>query len=218
MPGPSGIYQEYDGVIPSKRIAGATLQEIADYCGVSKQRVDQVLKQYYPNAKPDRITSHDVSIMLGMSCASIFRLIRRGVISPTRSGKVMFSFSKEDIKKLSAYFNKPCKHCGKPKPPRSSAYCKECAAEAYRNHYKFLSDEGKKKYGRQTSAWAKRNPDKMKPIQARAMKRYREKGKIKMKVYVIKPMGEKGGGLISDDLAVISECLGGIENEDIGNI
>ena len=38
-----------------------------------------------------------------------------------------------------------------------------------------------------------------------------------MKVYEIKPMGEKGGGLISDDLAIISDCLGGIENEDVGD-
>ncbi len=38
-----------------------------------------------------------------------------------------------------------------------------------------------------------------------------------MKVYEIKPLGEEGGGLIVDDLAIISDCLGGIENEEVGN-
>lgn len=38
-----------------------------------------------------------------------------------------------------------------------------------------------------------------------------------MKVYEIKPYGEEGGGLIVDDLRIIAECMGGIENEEVGN-
>ena len=38
-----------------------------------------------------------------------------------------------------------------------------------------------------------------------------------MKVYEIKPEWEKGGGLISDSLAIISDCLGSSEFEEVGN-
>lgn len=38
-----------------------------------------------------------------------------------------------------------------------------------------------------------------------------------MKVYEIKPEWDKGGGLIADSLSIISDCLGGIENEEVGN-
>lgn len=38
-----------------------------------------------------------------------------------------------------------------------------------------------------------------------------------MLVYEIKPDGEEGGGLIVTDLRNAAECLGGIENEEVGN-
>ena len=38
-----------------------------------------------------------------------------------------------------------------------------------------------------------------------------------MKVWEIKPTEEKGGGLIADNLGIISDCLGDIEYEEVGN-
>ena len=38
-----------------------------------------------------------------------------------------------------------------------------------------------------------------------------------MKVYELKQFGEVGGGLIVDNLTDIADCMGGIENEEVGN-
>jgi len=38
-----------------------------------------------------------------------------------------------------------------------------------------------------------------------------------MKVYEIKPLDEKGGGLIASDLSTIADCMSGVEDEEVGN-
>ena len=40
---------------------------------------------------------------------------------------------------------------------------------------------------------------------------------LKMLVYEIKPVDYDGGGLIVDDLRNAADCLGDIENEEVGN-
>lgn len=166
MPRPIGVYQEYSSTIAAMRSAGATLQSIGDYCDVSRERIRQILKQHYPDTKPVRMTASSACEVTKVPVGSIFALIKRGVISPPKTGKRFYSFSPKDIKKLLDYVHKPCKHCGRPKPSRNLIYCRECSVKRAKYSYQFLSAAGKKRWRKRTCAWAKRS---------RANKKHREK-------------------------------------------
>jgi len=82
----NGVVQQFNGMIPNMRAAGASLQEIGNYCGVSRERVRQVLGKFYPsNLYPSRVlTREQVARLLGCSGSFLAQLEKRGILHPMR--------------------------------------------------------------------------------------------------------------------------------------
>uniref|UniRef100_A0A6M3J9C9 Putative DNA binding, helix-turn-helix domain containing protein n=1 Tax=viral metagenome TaxID=1070528 RepID=A0A6M3J9C9_9ZZZZ len=175
-----GVRFEHGALILSMREAGHTLQQIADVVGVSRERIRQILRDYYPEVCPRGVSEESVAELLGCSSSVLYRLRKEGLINPGRFGS-LFRYSADDVEKARSLLNKRlCLACGV--KPATIKYCPACTAERKRYGYPFLSPEGKKRHNAQTVAWRKRNPDQAKVIDERAKLKYNSKKKAEKAV------------------------------------
>lgn len=124
-------------VIYNMRRSGATLQQIGDRFGRTRERVRQILVNSYGSTKHDWLSSEYLSKALGLPRRKINQLYKKGIITPQAewySGSYhFFLWSPDVLEKINAYFskNRLCKICGCPIPSRRYVYCSEhCLKES----------------------------------------------------------------------------------------
>jgi len=169
----SGVVDIYNGEIVAMRKDGDTLQSIGDKVGVTRERVRQILNEYYGGTKTSFLSEHQVAILCGCSDQIIGRMRKQGLVNPRLSGYYHL-YDRDEVEKAYLAYLRQCAMCGV-SIGLTRKYCKECSAERQRYYYPYLTQEAKKKVNRIKMNWVKNHPERAKVIQARATKRYNKK-------------------------------------------
>jgi len=191
-----GVVDTYDGVVPKMRSRGSTLQEIGNKCGVSKERIRQVLLKYYPyNLYPDAFTTSQLASELGTSSARVRVLCRKLSIQPLRNTKGrghIVLWNKSTLPLLIRSPMTKCKTCGKPVHYPRTVYCSDsCHKESMK--IRSRPKEVKERHKSHVYKWMKSHPKELKVINQRAQRRYWDKILRKRKYTIVRkckiPMG-----------------------------
>ena len=129
----AGVYQQYGNLIAALRSEGKTLQQIGDQLGVSRERVRQVLNEYFPECSTPPSTE-EAARMLGMSCRRFRSTAERLGIQPIARSPGRIRWSHETLSAVrTAYKFRSCRICGRHVPANRRVYCsEECVREAER--------------------------------------------------------------------------------------
>lgn len=168
-------WEVYNGYIKERRQAGATLQEIADEAGRSRERIRQILKQHYGSTRTvfdvGLITTKELAEITGYSYTSILGLKDRGIIEPSGVGEGGTYLWRPDCVTQIQTARGRCKICDKPIPKRRRQYCSEaCRVEA--GKYKNRPEAQKQAQIERTLRWMREHPDQSREIRRRATKNY----------------------------------------------
>lgn len=115
--------------IKLRRNEGATLQEIGDEVGRSRERIRQLLLKHYGTTATSEseglLTTKELVAKTGYSETSISKLTGRSLIKPAGRGKGgTYLWSPDDWYAI----RRKCRICGKPLPKGKISYCSlECA-------------------------------------------------------------------------------------------
>lgn len=169
-----GVVETYNGGIAALRRDGYSLQSIGDTIGVTRERVRQILNEYYGGTKVPLLNEAQAAKICGCSSAMIRKLRKQGKISPKIRGSRVYYYDRDNIEKAYLALQKNCTMCGKPIKQRHK-YCEKCGIERQRYIYPFLSPDNKKKHLRACSKWQREHPERYKIIQAKATRNYLEK-------------------------------------------
>ena len=149
--------------IYAMRYSGATLRQIADRIGRTKERVRQILIENYGSPKHKLFSTRQLCKLSGLSRERIIKLYQASVIPPVRewdtsNGRYLL-WSLATVERLTVHYDtyKLCKICHHPIPMGRRIFCsKQCYEEGHK--YKYMSIEAKKRH-------------------LRNIKRYRDKSK-----------------------------------------
>lgn len=181
-----GVRQIYDGTIAEMRKQGSTLEEIGNKCGVSRERIRQVLRKHYPeNLHPDGLSTHQLSEYLGVNCHTVWSLCSRLGFVPRKTphGSGTRAIWDENVLPILSFgIVGCCKICGMPVYLPHRDYC-STEHQLEGTKYKYRSPEAKKRILTAIRSWMRRNPDKQKVIQKRSTDNYRKKNPEKFKAY-----------------------------------
>ncbi len=143
------------------RRTGATLQEIGDRLGRSKERIRQILVKNYGTTDCRLLSTEQIAEKTGLSRYQIMKLYQAGVITPERGWKTgcgrYLLWSAPTIGKLKVYEREKrlCRICGGPIPRGRSVCCsQECLEESRK--YKYKSEDAKRAYLRSISDYRRR--------------------------------------------------------------
>jgi len=188
-----GVISLYNGIIPEMRDEGHAFASIGRYTGVSRERIRQIFKKYYPKNKPDGMSETELAGYLKVDGSRLSKMRKEGKINPIQLGNIYFYNYEEIIKATKCIKLRACKHCGVVGiPTKNHSYCSKCAHEMRRYNYPFLSRKAKKRASECGQRWRDDNPDRVKVINAKAMARYYEKKKLerlKNTIYQIRMNG-----------------------------
>ncbi len=115
--------------IYNMRQAGASLQQIADNIGRTKERVRQILTQKYGSTRHGLISTQQLCKQLDLSRSRIVDLYEHGVITPEvkrMSGSYQFYlWPASTTAQVTSYLSTHllCKVCGHPLPKGKRVYC-----------------------------------------------------------------------------------------------
>lgn len=134
--------------IYAMRYSGATLRQIADKIGRTKERVRQILLKNYGSTRHKLFSTKKACEMSGLSYHKVMKLCEDGVISPvvewdTISGH-HYLWSHAGIEKIKVFrelakTNRNCRICGAPVPEERQNYCSEhCYKESHKYRYRSL--------------------------------------------------------------------------------
>lgn len=168
-----GVVEIYNGEILAMRKDGDTLQSIGDKIGVTRERVRQILNQYYGGTKTSFLSEHQVAVLCGCSDRIIGRMREQGLVNPRLSGHYKL-YDRDEVEKAYLAYLRQCAMCGA-SIGLTRKYCKECTAKRQRYFYPYRSQEGKEKARKATQKWRNNHPEQLKIIQARAMKKFNKK-------------------------------------------
>ena len=121
------VMQLLDGEIKQLREAGYSLEQIADKGGVSKERVRQIIKKFYPGTKPKLLSQRQVAKRFGVSPGTIANLRKRGLVCPVRIGNTC-RYDEKTVEEVKTVLNRPCRICGNPVFPGNIKLCEKCSA------------------------------------------------------------------------------------------
>ena len=129
----SGIWALYGGEIKALRDQGHTLQVIADKCGVSRQRIHQILVKQYGSTKGDNtfVTREAAARLLGTSPTTLRYLEKKGKVKPMQArpcARVLYD--DEAMRQVSVALQERAKR----REPILRV-CKLCGARFYRKSY-----------------------------------------------------------------------------------
>lgn len=143
------------------RESGATLQQIADHYGISREGVRQLLLKHYGSSRPRALLDiSEVSRLAGCTRMDIFKLKRRGIIKPARvvgRGRTLWTHDTVDIVKTYRDSLR-CKVCDGPLPSNHWVFCSwSCWVEAsrYRNRPQLQKNMQKQRVARYFAKKAK---------------------------------------------------------------
>jgi hypothetical protein len=137
--------------VVAMRETGASLEQIAEAIGRTKERVRQILKKSVGTTHHRFLSTQQLYQAVGLPRNRIIDLYKDGVIVPEaewKTGNHHYLLWPSDIaKKINNYYNRHrlCKICGKPLNKGRWVYCSnECYREGQK--YKYKSDEAKQKH------------------------------------------------------------------------
>ncbi len=131
-------WEVYDGYLKQRRDAGASLKEIGDAVGRTKQRIHQILVKHYGTADSDgTLSTSQLLEQVGCSSYILYNLRKEGIISQVSSGRW-----KPETLDIILELRK-CKMCGKPVGKHRSTYC-SATCEVEGKKYKYWPEWRKK--------------------------------------------------------------------------
>ena len=124
--------------LKQRRDAGASLREIGDEVGRTKQRIHQILVKHYGTAEGEgTLSTSQLLEQVGCSYYTLHNLRKEGVISQVSRGRWK-PRTLDIILEL-----RKCKICGKPVGKHRRAYC-SAACQVEGEKYKYLPEWRKK--------------------------------------------------------------------------
>lgn len=170
----------YNGLIPTMRKSGATLQEIADNCGgISGERIRQILNQYYAGTKVELLRESDLAQIFNCPICHIARLRLSGKITPIKNTSRLIFYSPSQLADIARAVIKHCAKCGKEVEKFKSKYCQECGESYQKNPWPIRSEESKRNSIQASRNWQKEHPERFREITDRAKKKYYQKNRPK---------------------------------------
>ena len=133
------------------RQSGATLQQIANKIGRTKERVRQILVKNYGSTKRELISTEQLCKTSGFCRYSVGKLCQDSLITPVRnwntgSGQYLL-WSPATVEQIEVYFKtqKLCRMCNHPILNGRRVWCSEqCFKESRK--YKYKSAEAKRRH------------------------------------------------------------------------
>ena len=180
------VREIYDGEVATLR-ADHTLQEIGDKCGVTRQRIKQILDRFYPDrANLTALTSGQIAQILGISTNRVSQLCERNNIIPIRKVHHAPTFYSQDVPSRLAEIiaSVVCKVCGNHIEWPRTSYCSEECAKVYPNARYRRSLEFRQKRVLSAKRWNEKNPEKVKAIRKRTQEKRAAKRRINLE-YII---------------------------------
>ena len=178
------VREIYDGEVATLR-ADHTLQEIGDKCGVTRQRIKQILDHFYPQrAARNTLLTHQVARRLGISHGRVLSLCKKSDISPVRvvPGHKLWA-PDVPLRLAEIIASVVCKVCGKHIEYPKRDYCPECY-RTYQNSKYSRSLEFRERHAKYVKRWNEKNPEKLKAIRKRTQEKRAAKRRITLK-YII---------------------------------
>jgi len=134
-----------NSTICNMRQSGATLQQIADEIGKTKERVRQILVENYGSTKHQLISSEQLCKLLGLPRNRVIELYQGRVIIPavewdTGAGRYLL-WSPTTAEEVNIYYKTPrlCRMCHCPIPKGRWVFCSEqCYKEGHKYRYKSI--------------------------------------------------------------------------------
>ncbi len=152
--------------IYNMRQSGATLQQIADRIGRTKERVRQILLRNYGSTKHKLISTEQLCKLLGLNRGRVMELYRDGAVTPVREWDTSighyFLWSPDTWLQIISHrllapykVNRLCKMCHSSIPKRRRYYCsKQCYEEGHK--YRYKSIEAKQKHRESVTRYRER--------------------------------------------------------------
>ncbi len=124
-------WEVYGSYLKQRRDAGASLKEIGDEVGCTKQRIHQILVKHYGTADSEgTLSTSQLKEQVGCLVSTLFYLHKKGVISQVSRGRW-----KPETLDIILELRK-CKICGKPVGKHRSTYCSAtCKVEGQKYKY-----------------------------------------------------------------------------------
>ena len=141
-----------------ERNKGKSLRQLGQMFGKSHEAIRKLLAKQH-DLPVTLLSETGATAKLGYPAHWLIRLRKEGITSPIRPGG-HWLYSKEQVRQIPSLIAelRKCQQCGKPRPPHSLRFCREC--RQYRDKQRCL-------------AWRKANPERWKEIQRKALRDYR---------------------------------------------
>ncbi len=147
--------------IYAMRHSGATLQQIADRLGRTKERVRQILISNYGSTKHKLISTEQLCRILNLPRSRLLRLHQDGVIDAAREWNTTLGryllWSPTTVEQINLYYktHRRCRMCHSYVPKGKRLYCSEQCYEESRK-YKYKSIEAKQRHLKNIKAYRER--------------------------------------------------------------
>ena len=161
-----------------ERNKGKSLRQLGQKFGKSYEWIRKVLPKS-DQSPVTLINESRVADQLGYRISWLMRLRKEGIIKPKKpAGRWLYS--QEQIRQISLLITetRKCQQCGKPRPPGSRRFCRECAQYRKSHQYERLSPEEKANHIKRGLEWRKANPERWKEIQRKALRDYRARHQV----------------------------------------
>lgn len=191
----------FDGVIADMRSKGYTLQNIGNVCGVSRERIRQILNEHYPqNLYPDLLTTEQMAKELGMRSNAFVNWIFHHNLKPAVKTSIKYGrhlWHKDQIPYLLSLRKRFCRICKEPIPFGSNRITL-CSDKCYRKSMRLIhrSPEAQTHHRECVKNWQIAHPERWREIQRKALNKY-SLAKTRNRIYTIRskydntiPIGE----------------------------
>lgn len=133
------------------RRSGATLQQIADKIGRTKERVRQILTKNFGTTKRKLMSTEKLCNLMGLPRNWVMQLYQDGVISPAAAWhtetRLFLLWAPATIDHIINYYKtrRLCRICYRPIPKGRWRYCStDCLKESHK--YKYRSAEARQRH------------------------------------------------------------------------
>jgi hypothetical protein len=139
------------GFIYTARRYGASLQQIGELIGRTKEGVRQILLRNYGSSKHEFLSTFKLCSLSGLSRDRVLELHHHGIITPVKEWDTdighYYLWAPDTWRRIAPYnrMNGVCRMCHSPNPKGRRHYCsRECYMEGQK--YKNKTDQGKKRH------------------------------------------------------------------------
>ncbi len=152
-------WEVYGGYLKQRRDAGASLRQIGNEVGRTKQRIHEILVKHYGTADSEgTLSTSQLLEQVGCSYYTLHNLRKVGAISQLSRGRW-----KPETLDIILELRK-CKICGKPFGKQRRTYC-STACEVEAQKYKYWPEWRKKVQRERTRRYTREHPEQIKEIE-----------------------------------------------------